>query len=53
MNFTSPLLNWYDAHSRNLPWREQKDPYKIWLSEINDSPQALTKISQNVDRLRS
>ena len=33
-NFTSTLLNWYQKHQRNLPWRGSKDPYKIWLSEI-------------------
>lgn len=31
---TEKLLNWYDANHRNLPWRNTKDPYKIWLSEI-------------------
>ena len=25
---------WYDEHKRNLPWRDIKDPYKIWLSEV-------------------
>ncbi len=34
MTFTKALLAWYDNHKRNLPWRETKDPYKIWLSEI-------------------
>jgi len=28
------LLKWFDTHQRNLPWRESKDPYLIWLSEI-------------------
>lgn len=28
------LLSWYDENKRPLPWRETKDPYKIWLSEI-------------------
>lgn len=30
----SPLLEWYWKHKRNLPFREGKDPYKIWISEI-------------------
>ena len=29
-----PLLTWYDANHRVLPWREKKDPYHIWISEI-------------------
>ena len=28
------LLPWYDEYHRELPWRQTKDPYKIWLSEI-------------------
>jgi A/G-specific adenine glycosylase len=28
------LLRWYDKHRRDLPWRETRDPYRIWLSEI-------------------
>jgi A/G-specific adenine glycosylase len=28
------LLNWYDGAKRDLPWRKDKDPYKIWVSEI-------------------
>ena len=29
-----PLLKWYDTHKRNLPWRKNKNPYEIWISEI-------------------
>ncbi|TAN51048.1 MAG: A/G-specific adenine glycosylase [Rhodospirillales bacterium] len=29
-----PLLAWYDAHRRDLPWRATTDPYCVWLSEI-------------------
>ena len=32
--FRRALLHWYDLHRRDLPWRETRDPYKIWLSEI-------------------
>ncbi len=28
------LLAWYDAHRRDLPWRESTDPYRVWVSEI-------------------
>ena len=30
----SPLLGWYPAHHRMLPWREDRDPYRVWVSEI-------------------
>jgi A/G-specific adenine glycosylase len=32
--FRAQLLAWYDAHARDLPWRESRDPYRVWLSEI-------------------
>jgi A/G-specific adenine glycosylase len=28
------LLGHYDANQRSLPWREQADPYRIWVSEV-------------------
>jgi len=28
------LIYWYNLNARDLPWRQTKDPYKIWLSEI-------------------
>jgi A/G-specific adenine glycosylase len=32
--FRRRLLAWYDAHQRDLPWRRDRDPYRVWLSEI-------------------
>jgi len=32
--FSKGLITWYKTHKRDLPWRNQTDPYKIWLSEI-------------------
>ncbi len=33
--FTKQLLNWNLKHNgRLMPWKGEKDPYKIWLSEI-------------------
>lgn len=29
-----PLLLWYDAHARILPWREEPTAYRVWVSEI-------------------
>ena len=28
------LLNWYDEHQRDLPWRQTNDPWAILLSEV-------------------
>jgi len=32
--FALSLLKWYEENGRALPWRETRDPYAIWLSEI-------------------
>jgi A/G-specific adenine glycosylase len=34
MRRPDPLLEWFDRHRRDLPWRRTSDPYKIWLSEV-------------------
>jgi A/G-specific adenine glycosylase len=28
------LLAWYDEHRRPLPWRRDRDPYKVWVAEV-------------------
>lgn len=33
-DFQQIIKSWYLANKRDLPWRETKNPYKIWLSEI-------------------
>ncbi len=32
--FSKPLISWYKAKNRELPWRKSKKPYFVWLSEI-------------------
>jgi A/G-specific adenine glycosylase len=32
--FSEGLIKWYKANKRDLPWRNESDPYRIWLSEI-------------------
>ena len=32
--FSHHLTHWYHKYKRDLPWRQTKDPYKIWVSEI-------------------
>ncbi len=33
-SFASVLIDWYALHKRDLPWRNTRDPYLIWISEI-------------------
>lgn len=30
----APLLQWFEQHKRPLPWREDREPYHVWVSEI-------------------
>jgi A/G-specific adenine glycosylase len=32
--FRTELLNWFATYQRNLPWRRDSEPYRIWISEI-------------------
>ncbi len=32
--FTQAILSWFQENKRSLPWRETKDAYAVWLSEI-------------------
>lgn len=32
--FQKKLLEWHDEHARQLPWKGENDPYRIWISEI-------------------
>ena len=34
MSFTTTLLHWFRENGRDLPWRQTRDPYAVWLSEI-------------------
>lgn len=44
--FSSTLLKWYGVNKRELPWRETRDPYKIWVSEIILQQ---TRVAQGMD----
>jgi A/G-specific adenine glycosylase len=43
------LLQWYEENKRDLPWRNTKEPYQIWLSEIILQQ---TRVSQGLDYYR-
>ncbi|MBO0482395.1 A/G-specific adenine glycosylase [Candidatus Enterococcus courvalinii] len=32
--FQKKFVEWYEREKRNLPWRYNRDPYRIWISEI-------------------
>jgi len=32
--FQQELLKWFAEHGRSLPWRQTRNPYQIWISEV-------------------
>lgn len=34
MGFAATVISWFRQNGRDLPWRQTRDPYAIWLSEI-------------------
>jgi len=30
----NPLVEWFEEGKRNFPWREEKSPYRVWISEV-------------------
>ncbi len=34
LNISNKILEWYDSNQRVLPWRDNKEPYRVWVSEI-------------------
>ena len=33
-DFTREMMSWYRQNRRDLPWRKDRDPYHVWVSEI-------------------
>ena len=46
IEFGRRLLAWYEENGRRLPWRETRDPYAIWVSEIILQQ---TRVAQGLD----
>lgn len=44
--FSQTLIEWYEAHRRDLPWRGISDPYRVWISEVILQQ---TRVSQGYD----
>ena len=32
--FADRLLTWYHSRKRDLPWRHDPEPYRVWVSEV-------------------
>ncbi len=48
--FSSSLLGWFDRHKRDLPWRQNRDPYRVWLSEIMLQQTRVAAVTNHYER---
>jgi A/G-specific adenine glycosylase len=32
--FAGQLLDWFSRHARDLPWRRERTPYRVWVAEV-------------------
>jgi A/G-specific adenine glycosylase len=44
------LLAWYAVHKRDLPWRQSRDPYRVWISEVMLQQTQVATVSDYFDR---
>jgi A/G-specific adenine glycosylase len=44
------VLDWYDAHGRDLPWRRTDDPYAILVSETMAQQTQIARVLERYDR---
>jgi A/G-specific adenine glycosylase len=49
-SFRRQLLNWFDRHKRNLPWRRDRDPYRIWISEVMLQQTRVAAVADHYER---
>jgi A/G-specific adenine glycosylase len=49
----SKLRTWSRKHQRKLPWRDEADPYKVWISEIMLQQTTVTAVIPYFDRFIS
>lgn len=47
---TNPVIKWYQENKRDLPWRKEKNPYHIWLSEIMLQQTRIEAVKQYYER---
>lgn len=45
-----PIIDWYQKNKRELPWRKEKNPYYIWLSEIMLQQTRIEAVKQYYER---
>jgi A/G-specific adenine glycosylase len=48
--FAGRLLEWFAAHARDLPWRRNRTPYRVWISEVMLQQTQVTTVESYYER---
>jgi A/G-specific adenine glycosylase len=48
--FVGRLLEWFAAHARDLPWRRDRTPYRVWVSEVMLQQTQVTTVESYYER---
>jgi A/G-specific adenine glycosylase len=48
--FRRKVLGWFDRHKRDLPWRRDRDPYRVWLSEVMLQQTRVAAVTDHYER---
>ena len=48
--FRRRLLRWYEKNGRDLPWRQTRDPYRIWISETMLQQTQVSRVKEYYER---
>ncbi|MBN2092515.1 A/G-specific adenine glycosylase [candidate division KSB1 bacterium] len=50
LEFQNKLLNFFEKNKRSLPWRENHDPYRVWVSEVMLQQTQVIKVLEYYDK---
>lgn len=50
VQFVSVLLSWFEEHARDLPWRREYTPYRVWIAEVMLSQTQVARVVSYYER---
>lgn len=50
-DIAEPIVKWYQNEEKNLPWKQDKEPYHIWISEIMLQQTRIEAVKRYYERL--
>ena len=48
-NLAGPLVEWFRSRNRDIPWRVEIDPYRIWVAEVMAQQTRIAVVRERYD----